>query len=283
MLVRLPKSAISVCPIALVCLISYANYTIYSFRFIVWLPKNAQGKRSLLIQECIAQLPHPCEASDKLIPQISPRRRKYLPLLHHIHMNRCSQPTALLLASLKSRMKPTLARKSSSQSSRTMSRWNMSGFVWEHSLSYPGLAALTHENFASAGAQDFSNCLTLRSLLKLSVVDVFHSEGQSTSGRAGLGSLPGYLPQSHRILRRWNACNTNTGRCSPIHSVPKTSSTGDSTTPLVCPSTTAALQAKILPYLPLLPVFKQHIHRLPKCWLILKRFLWGSREVWLAF
>lgn len=164
MLVRLPKSAISVCPIALVCLISYANYTIYSFRFIVWLPKNAQGKRSLLIQECIAQLPHPCEASDKLIPQISPRRRKYLPLLHHIHMNRCSQPTALLLASLKSRMKPILAWKSSSQSSRTMSRWNMSGFVWEHSLSYPGLAALTHENFASAGAQDFSNCLTLRSL-----------------------------------------------------------------------------------------------------------------------
>lgn len=77
MLVRLPKSAISVCPIVLLCLISYANYTIYSFGFNVWLPKSAQGKRSLLIQECMAQLPHPCEASDKLIPHISPLRRKY--------------------------------------------------------------------------------------------------------------------------------------------------------------------------------------------------------------
>lgn len=111
MLARLPKSAISVCPIVLLCLISYANYTIYSFRFNVWLLKNAQGKRSLLIQECIAQLPHPCEASGKLIPQISPLRRKYLLLLHHIHMNRCSQPTVPLLASLKSRMKPTSAQK----------------------------------------------------------------------------------------------------------------------------------------------------------------------------
>lgn len=77
MLVRLPKSAISGCPIVLLCLISYANYTIYSFGFNVWLPKSAQGKRSLLIQECTAQLPHPCEASDKLIPHISPLRRKY--------------------------------------------------------------------------------------------------------------------------------------------------------------------------------------------------------------
>lgn len=164
MVVRLPKSAISVCPIVLLCLISYANYTIYSFRFNVRLPKNAQGKRSLLIQERIAQLPHPCEASDKLIPQISPRRRNCLLLLHHIHMNRCSQPTAPLLASLKSRMKPTSARKSNSQSNRTMSRWIMLGFVWEHSLSYPGLAALTHKNFASVETQDFSDCLTLRSL-----------------------------------------------------------------------------------------------------------------------
>lgn len=125
MVVRLPKSAISVCPIVLLCLISYANYTIHSFRFNVRLPKNAQGKRSLLMQERIAQLPHPCEASDKLIPQISPRRRNCLLLLHHIHTNRCSQPTAPLLASLKSRMKPTSARKSNSQSNRTMSRWNV--------------------------------------------------------------------------------------------------------------------------------------------------------------
>lgn len=161
MLVRLPKSAISICPIVLLCLISYANYTIYSFRFNVWLPKNAQGKRSLLIQECMAQLPHPCEASNKLIPQISPSRRKYLLLLHHIHMNRCGRPTAPLLASLKSRMKPTSAQKSNSQSNRTMSRWNMLVFLWEHSLSYPGLAALTHENFTSVEAQDFSDCLTL--------------------------------------------------------------------------------------------------------------------------
>lgn len=141
MLVRLPKSAISVCPIVLLCLISYANYTIYSFRFNVWLLKNAQGKRSLLIQECIAQLPHPCEASGKLIPQISPLRRKYLLLLHHIHMNRCSQPTVPLLASLKSRMKPTSAQKTNSQSNKTMTRWNMLFFyrstayhiqVWLH-------------------------------------------------------------------------------------------------------------------------------------------------------
>lgn len=141
MLVRLPKSAISICPIVLLCLISYANYTIYSFRFNVWLLKNTQGKRSLLILECIAQLPHPCEASGKLIPQISPPRRKYLLLLHHIHMNRCSQPTAPLLASLKSRMKPTSAQKSNSWSNRTMSRWNILFFcrstvyhiqVWLH-------------------------------------------------------------------------------------------------------------------------------------------------------
>lgn len=155
MLVRLPKSAISICPIVLLCLIAYANYTIYSFRFNVWLLKNAQGKRSQLIQECIAQLPHPCEASDKLVAQISPPRRKYLLLLHHIHMDRCSQHSAPLLASLKSRIKSTSAQKSNSQSNRTMSRWNMLFFLWEHSLSYPGLAALTQENFASVEAQDF--------------------------------------------------------------------------------------------------------------------------------
>ena len=68
-----------------------------------------QGKRSLLIQECIAQLPHPCEASDKLIPQISPPGKKYLLLLCHVHVNRCSQPTAPLSASQKSRRKPASA------------------------------------------------------------------------------------------------------------------------------------------------------------------------------
>lgn len=34
-------------------------------------------------------------------------------------------------------------------------------FLWEHSLSHPGLAALTHENFASVEDQDFTDCLTL--------------------------------------------------------------------------------------------------------------------------
>lgn len=60
-----------------------------------------QGKRSLLMQECIAEPPHPCEASDKLIPQISPPGKKYLLLLFHIPMNRCSQPTTPLSTSPK--------------------------------------------------------------------------------------------------------------------------------------------------------------------------------------
>lgn len=81
-----------------------------------------QGKRSLLIQECVAQLPHPCEASDKLIPQISPPGKKYLLLLCHVHMNRCSQSTAPLSSSpQKSRMKPSLAWKSYSRSNVTAS------------------------------------------------------------------------------------------------------------------------------------------------------------------
>lgn len=45
-----------------------------------------QGKRSLLIRACIAQLPHPCEATDPLIPQISPPGKKYLLLLRYVHM-----------------------------------------------------------------------------------------------------------------------------------------------------------------------------------------------------
>lgn len=78
-----------------------------------------RGKRSRLIQECITRLPHPREASDKLIPQISPPRKKFLFLQHHIHTNRCSQPTASLLAP-KKRNEVSFGPKTDSQSNGTV-------------------------------------------------------------------------------------------------------------------------------------------------------------------
>lgn len=73
---------------------------------------NATGQEEPADSGMHCSTASPSEASDKLIPQISPPGKKYSLLLHHVHMSRCSQPTAPLSASQKSQMKPASAQKS---------------------------------------------------------------------------------------------------------------------------------------------------------------------------